>query len=397
VQVGAEKGQPGAIEFQGININTEATMKTEVTGIAYLTAIGAEVGELGSPSSGAGGEVMPISDTYGYIIDLVFKTNASSSNLLLQTAPVDRIYDENNNTETAGHGATMTITTRANGLTDAQVKNLMGAIRVVFFDTETSEVYGHAKLDSANANVTATDVTANLYLYEVTAETTEVEYKPATEFKENTTYYIENAEATDGYEEATGVTVDSFAGGTYFVKEEKTIPAGENIITDLDDAIITELTQNVAKAVSVLVYLDGTKVTNADVAATENLSMSGSLNLQFSSSAVLVPMQYGQLIVTDDEVTEVEVTVNNNTTMQHNGAAKASKDADYELELTLPDGKSWSDYTITYQIGDGAVQTYNADDLEASADGNVGTLMILKGQITGKIVITITENTAGTP
>ena len=55
------------------------------------------------------------------------------------------------------------------------------------------------------------------------------------------------------------------------------------------------LTQNQAHALSVLVYLDGTQVTNADVAATGSTSMTGTMNLQFSSSATLVPMEYADL------------------------------------------------------------------------------------------------------
>ena len=58
---------------------------------------------------------------------------------------------------------------------------------------------------------------------------------------------------------------------------------------------IMKLDQNVAEQLSVLVYLDGNEVDNADVAADVAQSMAGSLNLQFSSSADLKPMEYTDL------------------------------------------------------------------------------------------------------
>ena len=54
---------------------------------------------------------------------------------------------------------------------------------------------------------------------------------------------------------------------------------------------------NTATTVSALVYLDGANITNADVAATASTSMTGTMNLQFASSANLVPMEYTPLIV----------------------------------------------------------------------------------------------------
>ena len=77
-----------------------------------------------------------------------------------------------------------------------------------------------------------------------------------------------------------------------YVKVETT--AGQQVIAD--NAIMS-LTQNTAHALSVLVYLDGNEVTNADVAATGSTSMTGKMNLQFSSSATLVPMEYSGLYI----------------------------------------------------------------------------------------------------
>lgn len=182
----------------------------------------------------------PITEFYGYVIDLAFRTNAASSNLLLQTTPVDRIY-ENNQADAVTFGAGSTMTFSSTELTHTQIRNLMSNLRVVFFDTADYTILAEAKLDTAEANTkvdTETNgVVANLYLY-----------------------------GTDGA-----------------------------LITKQDDAVITALNQNVAKHVSALVYLDGTKIQNKDVAATAAESMRGTLNLQFSSSANLNPMDYADL------------------------------------------------------------------------------------------------------
>lgn len=52
--------------------------------------------------------------------------------------------------------------------------------------------------------------------------------------------------------------------------------------------------QNTPTAISAIVYLDGDHVDNADVANAAQ-SMSGTLNLQFSSTATLTPMDYTPL------------------------------------------------------------------------------------------------------
>ena len=58
--------------------------------------------------------------------------------------------------------------------------------------------------------------------------------------------------------------------------------------------VITDLQQNAATRISVMVYLDGASVDNSMVSV-DAQSMTGSLNLQFSSSASLVPMDYTPL------------------------------------------------------------------------------------------------------
>ena len=68
------------------------------------------------------------------------------------------------------------------------------------------------------------------------------------------------------------------------------------------DPTITSLTQNVVSQVTVLVYLDGNVVDNSDVANAAT-SMTGTMNLQFASSAELKPMEYSGLHIVEPTAT----------------------------------------------------------------------------------------------
>ena len=282
------------VEYNGMVLeNMNARMKTDSSvDPAYLSIVGSQVELAGSPS-GVGGQTMPISDFYGFIVDLVFRTNAAGSNLLLQTEAEDRIYNgstgaEVNGESTMGHGSTMTFTSTTTDFTVAQMKELLGSIRVVFFDpADGNKILGTAKLDLTEGAYTVTGgntITAKLYLYEVTAETVQETY----EADENGTYKL----VGDTYEL---IGEDETYEGAKYKKVTTVVPAGERKLTNTD-AVIMALTQNTATAVSVLVYLDGETITNADVAATASTSMTGTMNLQFASSATLVPMDYTPLM-----------------------------------------------------------------------------------------------------
>jgi len=186
--------------------------------------------------TGTGGNA--ITDFYGYIIDLAFRTNVAGSNLLLQTAAQNRIYSNNTENEAImGSGSTMTFT-GSDTFKAPNVQKLMKHIRMVFFQPSDGTILAYAALDADTPKeVDGHTVTANIYLCD-----------------------------------ATGATLNK----------------------DQTTAVITALEQNIAKAVSVLVYLDGETITNADV-ANGTASMTGSVNLQFSSSANLVPMDYADL------------------------------------------------------------------------------------------------------
>ena len=237
-----------------------------------------------------------------------------------------------------GHGATMTFKATTTDFTNDQVKELMEAIRIVFFDPGTGKVVSYAKLDVANATDGTAGWTAEICLYEI-SEGGEPTYTAAT-YAANSgkTYYQKSTTPEDSYtaiDDATAsqasdqlytladgayseATYAADSGLTYYTKStvQKTVytaiedsaaalvtdgnlytqdesTAGQEVIKT--DNVIMPLTQNQAHRLSVLVYLDGEKITNADVAATASTSMTGSMNLQFSSSATLVPMEYADL------------------------------------------------------------------------------------------------------
>ena len=282
------------VEYNGIVLNNmKARMETKTSQKpTYLTAVGSAVELAGAPAS-AGGTVLPISDMYGYIIDLAFRTNAAESKLLLQPEATDRIYTDNTNEETMGHGATMTFMATTTDFTDTQVKGLMDAIKIIFFNPADGTIYCYAGLDTEHATLGADGWTAEMYLYTLTEDGFKYELATAEQkAADNATVVYSKDADSETYTPVDKSATGYDANGTYYVKVETT--AGEQKIAD--NAIMA-LTQNTATALSVLVYLDGNEVTNADVAATGSTSMTGKMNLQFSSSATLVPMEYSGLYI----------------------------------------------------------------------------------------------------
>ena len=295
------------LEYSGASLSgMKAQMQISGQTTTYLSSLGNAVKAAGNPvQQGEGAQVMPVTDMFGYIIDLAFRTNAAASDLLLQTDAANRIYEDQagvtlgeDETSTMGGGSTMTFKATTTDFTVAQMVELMKAIRVVFFNPSDSTVLEYAKLNLTEGEYTTSGgntVTASLYLYETSEGGTKynkVNKDTVTVPDGETTYYTES----DGT--YTPVTDENFAAWDentdYYTAEE--VLAGEYLITTPADAVITDLTQNEAKAVSVLVYLDGNNVGNDDVAATAATSMTGSLNLQFASSANLVPMNYTPLM-----------------------------------------------------------------------------------------------------
>ena len=232
------------VNYGGVKLtNVKATMKTNATEnkmapvAAYIAGLTAKEDTTGTNES-----ANKITDLYGYAVDLAFRTNATGSSLQLQVDAAQRIYSDSNETSTQGNGSYMEFT--KGDLTATQFANLMGAVRIVFVDSANTIVAG-AKLNVPAIEADATTVKAPLKMVKV-----------------NVTTENKSVEFTD---------------------------------TAVVDNVITTLEQGTAKQLTVITYLDGDIVDNSMVSATSARSMTGSMNLQFASSATLVPMDYTPL------------------------------------------------------------------------------------------------------
>lgn len=221
----------------------------------HISQVSADILSKGAMSSGEGAAAgATFTDAYAYIIDMFFRTNVAGSKLLLQTDAVDRVYSDQTEGATQGKGSTMIFTTEnTEAFSVPQMKQLMECVKLVFVD-ENNTVLAKGMLDVASATDTVEvkkgTVEAKINLYKETKTTTGT-----------------------GDEAVTTTTVTKLEG---------------------KNAVIAGLTQNEAKMVSVIVYLDGENVDNSMVANAAT-SMTGTLNLQFASDAQLVPMENSQL------------------------------------------------------------------------------------------------------
>lgn len=243
------------VQYGGLALDdTPATIKSTYADPilkAAATAIGAK-----APSSKGSDEANIISDFYAYALDLLFRTNASDSKLKLQTNPADRIYADNSNAETLGAGSTMTFFDPANAsFNEEKMVNLINAIKIVFIDKDNT-IIANAKLD---ASYTKTDG-------DITSRT-----------------YIKNAD---------GSIIANIR--LYTTSEENGVKT--ETFVDVNNQELCSLTANTAKGLSVLVYLDGNEVDSSDV-ANSSISMNATMNLQFSSSVELDPMDYSGLYI----------------------------------------------------------------------------------------------------
>ncbi len=225
------------------NVDIPVRMFTNIQNILALNAI-----TMPKPSDRGGDTNAVITDTYAYVLDFVFRTNAKDSYLQLQTNGVDRIYANNTSSPaTMGGGSYMSIETSTD-FGETSVRSLMDNIRLVFVNTKDGTVLAGGKLNTT-APTSSSTVTAPIELYHVSVE------------------------------------------GDEFTWGEK-MDADMNTETDakVNEQNIVALGQNEATYISVFVYLDGTSIENADVPATSELEVK--MNLQFASSAELKPMDY---------------------------------------------------------------------------------------------------------
>lgn len=278
------------VNYNGMNLPINTVMTAQATA-DHLGDVAAMDGMAFTSATG-GSSSNPISTFYGYIIDLAFRTNAANSSLQLQAEAIDRIYEDGSNESTMGHGASMTFKTDSKTFGQAGVKSLMENIRIVFFNPTNGAIVTYAKLDATKATTdAATDkITMPIMLTEANG----------------------NAKA---------------------------------------DNKIMDLNQNEAHALSVLVYLDGNAITNADVAADAAQSMRGSMNLQFSSSADLKPMEYNDLRNGTSAVTPSDDVVQlSNVTAPAGYTATAAKQGD-KIGFTLTGSEVSESATITVTVG----------------------------------------------
>lgn len=170
-----------------------------------------------------------VTDFYGYVIDLAFRTNVSAD-LQMQASAIDRVYTDGAGA-TAG-GGTGVIYTAPAGMNSTQVTSMLAAVRVVFFDPDSGQVFATGKLGAPN--------------------------------------------------------IQTGAG------ENNSTTATASLALESGGEAITSLEAAVPKKVSVMVYLDGTQLNNISVFNGQD-SGTLRFNFQFSSSADLNPMVDSEL------------------------------------------------------------------------------------------------------
>lgn len=223
-----------------------------------------------------------VTSTYGYVVDLALRVNTTSTDgtagkLLLQTDAKNRIYDGSTNEETMGGGSTMSFSVPANAnLKAGALKELLSAIRITFVQNYglsggnvTPTVLGTARLDVSNIKD-----------------------------------YTNDKNATDpdvGDTSKLTVTTEGNAP-IYLYTEKTTTEEGGKTNTTMEKVengvLLTGMEKNKAYQISAIVWLDGTAVKNANVSAATAQSLTGTLNLQFSTDiklnpAVNTPLQKG--------------------------------------------------------------------------------------------------------
>ena len=308
------------------NMNTEETDddKTVTIQAFFLPQVYTLLSSVNVDAGIGGNSYDIITDIYGYAIDLAFRTNAANSNLLLQTEAANRVDDSK---LTQGAGSFMQFTKDNQEFTWEQLINLIGSVRVVFI-SDTGSIYGVAAMQGLTYTpvvVPDTYETEEVTTGEGEEETTvtyhiskdgnskfEVndQHTDHTNCKVKTTKPVAYVAGTEGHDMAdengnavtltgcTVVTVGEGADAVTYIKAPLKL-YGFTVDTDgkmtmgeeLAANTLTALQQNVATAITTLVYLDGDTVQNKDVAISGN-SMTGTMNLQFASDATLDPMDY---------------------------------------------------------------------------------------------------------
>lgn len=239
---------------------------------SFIDALINGVGSLvASEGDNNGDVIMNITTTYGYAIDMAFRCNAPMSDLLLQTDALQRIYENSSSASTMGGGSFMSFSTADQNFTIEQSLKLMDAVRVAFVDDQNT-ILGIAKLNVSNRVIENDEIKAPLYLYDFSLSENEEDY------------------------------------GALIMGER-----------NKSDNTITSLEQSVAKAVTVVVWLDGDIVDNTMVSAESETSLNGVLNLQFASSADLVPADNSDLLYLTPDKEGITDLINQNKAVYEAG------------------------------------------------------------------------------
>lgn len=214
-----------------------------------------------------------VTSTYGYVVDLALRVNTDNNGtggrLLLQTVAKNRIYDGSTNKETMGGGSSMSFSVPATAnLKAGALKELLSAIRITFVqnyglsaDGITPKVLGTARLDVLGVK----DYTNGKNVTDVTAADDPGTWTVTTEGTAPIYLYTETT--TTGEDGKTNTTVNKVENGV----------------------LLNAMTKNQAYQISAIVWLDGTAVKNANVSAATAQSLTGTLNLQFSTDITLNP------------------------------------------------------------------------------------------------------------
>lgn len=177
------------------------------------------------------------------------------------------------------------------------------------------------------------------------------------------------------------------------------INAGKLTFSDVKSVqTLTALDQNVPTGVSALVYLDGDYIDNSDVTNSSNgISNTGTLNLQFASSADLVPMQNTDL---RDGAEYKGSFVNNGNLGVYYLSGLSAGVIDTSKEFKVNSGMDYtflmkvdSNATVTYKVGtDGSAVPLTGVETTVSMAGisaKVKSYTIPGSAITGDVTITI--------
>lgn len=288
--------------------NVEVTMRTATTAQpVYLTNCS---NILNRTAVRAADGSTALTDFYGYAIDLAFRTNAAKdgeavSHLQLQTEPENRVYEGDGENAALQGGGSYMLFRNTSSLSATKMLRLMSGIRVVFIDGENN-LLGIAALD--------TTVSQSMFTQLSDEEKGETKMFAYLDGWGDHNYQISDMVDVNDYNArpTESSVVFSVDNGTKTIKAklymydfdmdtrgedgEKHLTGGISLAkTHRESSVITTLTPDQQKNVTALVYLDGKVVDNSSVAANASQSMSGTLNLQFSSDATLMPAEITSL------------------------------------------------------------------------------------------------------